>query len=374
MSTPAPDTSGSRIFPTKVTVLPTAASPAPAPVPVPVRRREITGISLQARLAALALRLTVRPALELLAALPPRLWPLDAADQLAGLDPRRPAAALCERVALPHCPAEWVVHADAAETDTSGPVVLYLHGGAFLLGGLNTHRPLAAEISATVVAPVFAVDYRLMPRHTIADAVADGVAGYRHLLALGYAPERISVMGDSAGGYLSFAVPLALRAAGLPLPGAIVALSPLTTLTAERKAAHPNAAADPMFALAVLEMFERYTAELHRRAAAERGQAKLPCPAEAPADALAALPPVLIQVGSTELLLADAEHMAERLAAVGVPVELQVWEGQVHVFQSAVGKVPEARRALHEIARFLWRTVPAHRARPVLVADPALPA
>ena len=335
---------------------------------VPVRRREFTHPSVQARLAARLSRTVTRPALELLSALPPRLWPLGAIDHLAGFTVRRPSQALCERVPLPHCRAEWITHTAAAESDTDAPVVLYLHGGAFLLGGLNTHRLLAAEVSAALAVPVLSVDYRMLPRHTVSEAIEDGLHGYRHLLALGYAPERITVMGDSAGGYLSFAVPLAAARAGLPAPGAIVALSPLTGFAAARKSAHPNADRDPMFAPAVLEMFERYTTGLHDRAAAA-GRPVPPCPAETDAAELAALPPVLVQVGSTEILLADAEHLTDRLAAAGVPVELQVWEEQVHVFQTAAGLVPEARRALAEVARFVWKTVPAlRRTHPVALA------
>jgi acetyl esterase/lipase len=330
--------------------------------PVRLRRREITGTSAQAQTLAALSRLVIRPALDLLSFTPPGLWPLDLIDKLARVK-ALPTDAICEAVALPHCSAEWVTPDGAEHTGPGDRVVLYLHGGAFLTCGLNTHRRLVAAIAREAGARALSVDYRMMPKHTVADAIADGLDAYRFLLEQGYRPEQITVAGDSAGGYLAFAVPLAIRDAGLPLPGAIAALSPLTCFDPANKAEHRNADADAMFSLRMLRVFEKLAADVTAAAHHGRGQE----PRLDPADAdLAGLPPVLIQAGSTEVLLADAEEIADRLVLAGVETELQVWAGQLHVFQSAVGLVPEARRAVREIGRFVLRTTPAESTSPAL--------
>lgn len=332
------------------------------PAPPTLVRRDITGISVQAQMMDKLSRLFLRPALELLSHTPRSLWPLEVVDKAAKLKVL-PDDAVCERVTLPSCRAEWVTPDVAAETGPGDRVLLYLHGGAFLTCGLNTHRRLVAAIARECGSRALSVDYRMMPKHTVADAIEDGVDGYRFLLDQGYRPEQITVAGDSAGGYLAFAVTLAIRDAGLPMPGAVTALSPLTGFDPATKAAHPNADRDAMFSLKVLRMFEELAAEVTAAAHHTRGQEPRLDPAVAD---LTGLPPVLIQAGSTEVLLADAEEIADRLIAAGVPTELQVWAGQLHVFQTAVGFVPESRRAVREIARFITRITPSTPANPTL--------
>ncbi len=354
MSIATLDTVTSQGLTASVHVIGSAVTSVPA-VPPTLVRRDITGISLQAQIADRLSRFFVRPTLELLAQTPRALWPLDVVDKAARLKVL-PDDATCEKVTLPSCRAEWVTPDVAADTGPGDRVLLYLHGGAFLTCGLNTHRRLVAAIARAAGTRALSVDYRMMPRHTVADAIEDGVDGYRFLLDRGYRPEQITVAGDSAGGYLAFAVTLAIRDAGLPMPGALTALSPLTGFDPTAKAAHPNADRDAMFSLKVLRMFEELAAEVTATAHHQRGQEPRLDPAVAD---LTGLPPVLIQAGSTEVLLADAEEIADRLVAAGVPTELQVWSGQLHVFQTAVGLVPEARRAVREIARFITRTTPA---------------
>ncbi|MQY02610.1 alpha/beta hydrolase [Actinomadura macrotermitis] len=310
------------------------------------------GTTVRARLAAGGLKLTVRPLLS--------LWPLS----LRGL---RPALAidLAAPVALPvprwaevepvrfrDFRAEWVRAPRAAEDR----VVLYFHGGGFFSCGLRTHRRMLARLASAAGAPVLSVGYRQLPAAPLAVSVADCVHAYRWLLEKGYAPDRIVVAGDSAGGFLAFAATLQAMAAGLPSPAAIMALAPLTDLDHTAKVSHANARLDAYLPARRVERLAGLLTE---------GSVPLD-PMVSPVNAdLSALPPVLIQVGSTEMLLPDSELMAERLAAAGVPCRLQIWDGQVHVFQIFADLVPEGLAALHEAGAFVREhtVAPAARAR-----------
>ncbi|SDD95466.1 alpha/beta hydrolase [Rhodococcus tukisamuensis] len=303
----------------------------------------VAGASLRSQVLAATVRCTVKPFIALWARCPGPLWPAGLVDLAARfLPPVRDVRR--RRVCLPHCDAEWL---EAGAVDDAS-AVLYLHGGGFLVCGLNTHRRLESWVSAAAKAAVLSVDYRMLPRHTIADSVADAVSGYRWLLAQGFAPERIAIAGDSAGGYLTFATALELDARGLQQPAALVALSPLTDMDPTAKLADPKAAACPVFPRSVLPVL---TALADR---AERHADPSSPPRVSPVDAaLGALPPVLIQVGSTEILYPDAELMAQRLSAAGVPVTLEVWDRQIHVFHAAADWVPEAGRAIGRVGEFV---------------------
>ncbi|AYJ48760.1 alpha/beta hydrolase [Rhodococcus sp. P1Y] len=315
-------------------------------------RLDVHGRSLGSRALATYLQLTVRPFLTVWSKAPDLPWPMGLVDYAGMLVPPLKGTKV-STVMLADCKAEWI----RAEGVSNDRVVLYLHGGAFVCCGLNTHRRLTSRVSQSVDGPVLSVDYRMMPRNPIAHAVEDGVDGYRFLLDSGYRPDQIFIAGDSAGGYLAFMVSLMLRDLGLPTPAGIFTMSPLTDMDPTNKIEHDNASRCAVFpsgavpALTVL---------------ADRVDAKIVVdgvrgPRVSPVDAdLTGLPPVLIQAGSSEMVLADAELMADRLDAAGVDCELEVWEGQVHVFQAA-DFLPEAHRALRKIGRF----VKSRRAIPV---------
>ncbi|PJJ57210.1 acetyl esterase/lipase [Mumia flava] len=313
--------------------------------------------SLRAAVLSTALRYTVKPALATWARTPAVLWPTGLLDSVCRLIPA-PARTSVEKVDLPSCGAE-LIRADVAD-QADDHAMLYLHGGAFLVGGLNTHRGLAARISATSGSAILNVDYRMMPRSPIGHAVADALDGYRWLLEAGYAPERIVVAGDSAGGYLTFAVALAIRDAGLPLPAGLIAMSPLTDFDPDRKLDGGIGGSCAMFThgawrsfLSLVEAVERSLLDDEVTAAASLVDADL-----------TGLPTTLIQVGSDELVHTDGELMAIRLSRSDVECELQIWEKQVHVFQVALGLVPEAREATREVGTFARRaTGTAARAR-----------
>jgi acetyl esterase/lipase len=180
------------------------------------------------------------------------------------------------------------------------------------------------------------------------------VTAYLRLLDRGYKPSRIVVAGDSAGGYLAFAAPLRALSEGLPAPAGIVALSPLTDLDHTAKLAHANARLDPYIPVSRLPLLYELWQD---------GPDPLVCPVDAD---LAQLPPTLIQAGSSEALLCDAELMAARLAAADVPCRLQIWERQLHVFQAYSQVIPEGFSAIAEIGSFIRARVtpgtPAHPA------------
>ncbi|WP_094981098.1 alpha/beta hydrolase [Rhodococcus pyridinivorans] len=313
--------------------------------------REFAGVSTRSRALSFSVRRTVRPFIEAWSYAPTLPWPASAIDHLAF--PLVPVPGTHRRrVDLPMCPAEllWAPGAalPAAQVDMDGTAVLYLHGGAFLCCGLTTHRHLVSRISATTGAPVLAVGYRMLPRHPIRRAVEDGLDGLRWLVAHGHPAERVVIAGDSAGGFLTFAVAHEAVRLGIGRPAGTVALSPLTDLDPRGKLDHPNShrcAVFPRRAVAVLStLVER----------AERLGGEGDEPVASPVDLdLSEMPPALIQTGSEEMTYVDAELMARRLQLAGVSTELQVWEKQVHAFQAAAGVVPESGRAIAEIGRFV---------------------
>jgi acetyl esterase/lipase len=263
-------------------------------------------------------------------------------ESMTSLMPLPPDVAT-EAVSANGVPAEWVwVPAASAER-----VVLYVHGGAYVIGSLNTHRDLAGRISRASGARVLNVDYRLAPEHPHPAAVDDATAAYRWLIANGHAPNRLAIAGDSAGGGLTVATLVALRDAGDPLPAAAVCLSPWVDLEGIGESMASRAHLDPMVQKDhLLRMAKLYLGDLHPRT---------PLAAPLYAD-LSGLPPMLIQVGTAETLLDDANRIAERARKAGVDVTLDVWEDMIHVFQAFAPMLPEGQQAIEQIGEF-------HRAR-----------
>lgn len=306
-----------------------------------------SGASLQSQVLAHALKHTVRPLLHAWSHLPVDIFVPNLIEHAARLLPA-PEGTRWRQVRLPHCPGEWV--SGAGVTDRSGDnpsAILYLHGGAFLTCGLNTHRRLVSRISTASDRPVLNVGYRQMPHEPITESIADGLEGLRWLLGQGYRAEDITIAGDSAGGYLAFAVARAAIDAGLGRPAGVVALSPLLDFDPSGKAAHRNAHRCQVFSLKAVARLTDLTERLDARRGVSGHRTN---PVDMP---LADLPPALLHVGSREVLLADAELMANRLVAAGVPCDFTVWDRQVHVFHAAASWVPEARAAIDEIGQFV---------------------
>jgi monoterpene epsilon-lactone hydrolase len=251
-----------------------------------------------------------------------------------------PAGARVTPIVANGVPAEWIV-ADGARDDL---VIVYLHGGGYVMGSLNSHRGHCARLSRTARARVLNVDYRLGPEHPHPAAVEDALAAARFVRESGVAPGRTAIAGDSAGGGLTLATLVALRDAGDPAPAAGLCISPWTDLALTGGSLQTKAAEDPMVRLADLRlMADAYLA---------RSDAKTPLASPLYAD-LAGLPPILIQVGSAEILLDDAVRVAESARAAGVDVELRVWPDMIHVWHAFADLLPEGQEAVHEMAAFL---------------------
>lgn len=235
-------------------------------------------------------------------------------------------------------PAEWIGDSD------DGPVVVYLHGGGYCIGSLDTHRAMLTHLAAAIGGRVLAVDYRLAPEHPHPAALDDALAAYRHVLASGVAPGRVVVAGDSAGGGLTLATLVALREGGDPTPAAGVCLSPWADLTQSGATITTKADVDPMVR----------GADLDRWAAAYRGDAPADAPAISPIFAdLTGLPPLLIEVGTAEVLLDDARRVASAARGAGVRVTLHEADDMIHVWHFFAGVVPEADEGIARLAQFI---------------------
>jgi acetyl esterase/lipase len=302
--------------------------------------------SAQSFAVSLASRLIVKNVVRAWAIQPNLHWPLGYVDQLAGLLQHFPSSANIEPIRLDGCPAEWV----RAPGVSSHRAILYFHGGAFLTCGLNTHRSLVARLSKAADAAVLTVGYRKLPSHQIADAIEDGMCGLRWLHARGYAGDRVVVAGDSAGGYLAFMTTLAAIRAGLTRPAGVAVISPFTDPDPTRKLRHRNSRKCSTFTRGSLSMFARYLGEVR----VPQGNGTSARRVESPVDAdLSSLPPVAIHASSDELLLPDAELMAERLQFSGVRCDLHLWDGQIHDFPLAADVLPEGRRAIRYLGDFV---------------------
>lgn len=244
-----------------------------------------------------------------------------------------------ERVSAPVAPAEWLRPPGAL----AGRVVLYLHGGGYVIGSPRSHRHLAAAIAAAGQASALLLDYRLAPEHPYPAAVDDATAAYRWLLDQGIAPGHIVIGGDSAGGGLTVATLLALRDARLPLPAGGVCISPWVDLTCSGGSYRTRAAVDPIVT--------RTGVEEMARAYLGSSAARTPLASPLFAD-LRGLPPLLIHVGSDEVLLDDAVQLADRARSAGVDATLEVWDRMIHVWHWFLPMLDEAQAAVDGIGRF----------------------
>lgn len=258
-------------------------------------------------------------------------------ETLAGASPLPPGTRTTP-VRAGGVPCEWI----EASPEPRG-VLLYLHGGGYCLGSINTHRALVARLARACGLRALAVDYRLAPEHPFPAAVEDAAAVYRWLLARDVGPAEIVVAGDSAGGGLTVATLVALRDAGEPLPAAGICLSPWVDLEGLGTSMTTRAAIDPMVDREGLLLL----------AAAYLGGADARSPLAAPLYAdLHALPPLLIHVGTAECLLDDAIRLHERARAHGVRADLEVWDEMIHVWHAFAPLLPEAEAAIERLG--IW--------------------
>ena len=314
---------------------------------VPVEVVE-SGPSLPALAAALACRLTVRPILAVGSYMPHMPWPFGLLDFASRVLLPAPGT-IRATVELPHATAQLVRAPGVLPANGKRRVVLYLHGGAFLTCGVNSHSRVVNALSKYADSPVLVVNYRLIPKHSVGMALDDCHDAYRWLRLRGYQPEQIVLAGDSAGGYLALALAQRLQQAHEE-PAALVAISPLLQLAKEPKQSHHNIKTDAMFPSKAFDALIALVA----KAAAKRVVDGKPEQLYEPLDHIEpGLPRTLIHVSGSEVLLHDARLAAHRLAAAGVPTEVRVWRGQMHDFQLAAPVVPEATRSLRQIGEYI---------------------
>ena len=307
-----------------------------------------SGPSVAARVATLASKLTIRPVLAVGSYAPNLPWPWGLIDAVAKVLLPVTATVRAE-VTLPNASAQLVRAPGVLPADGTRRVIVYLHGGAFLTCGANSHGRVVEALSKFADAPVLVVNYRLLPKHSIGMALDDCYDAYQWLRQLGYEPDQIVLAGDSAGGYLALALAQRLQEQGEE-PAALVAISPLLQLAKECKLAHPNIKTDAMFPAKAFDAL----VELVASAAAKHKVDGKPEQIYEPLEHIKpGLPRTLIHVSGSEVLLHDAQLAANRLAAVGVPAEVRVWPGQIHDFQLAAPMVPEAVRSLRQIGEYI---------------------
>jgi acetyl esterase/lipase len=251
-----------------------------------------------------------------------------------------------ERSTLAGVPAIWSRSQGASE----GRVLLYLHGGGYVIGDAWAYRSLWSGLASRAGVLGVGLDYRLAPEHPFPAAVEDAVAAYGAILDSGRPPGSIVLAGDSAGGGLAVATLLEARRRGLPMPAAALLISPWADLSHSGASIAEKADEDPSLTLAGLANCARQY--LDGRPASE--------PLASPVNAdLTGLPPLLIQVGSVEILLDDAVRLARKSGAQGVDVRLEIWPGMPHVWHAFAFMLDEGAEAADQAAAFLRSHLPA---------------
>jgi acetyl esterase/lipase len=260
-------------------------------------------------------------------------------EQLGAMFPV-PADVQCEPVMAASVKAEWITAPGAA----ADRAILYLHGGGYAIGSINTHRALAATLSREAKARVLVIDYRLAPESPHPAAVDDAVTSYRWMLKQGLSPAKIAVAGDSAGGGLTIAMLVALRDAGEKLPACGACLSPWVDLEGIGESVTSKAHVDPMVTKeGLVQLAGLYLAGKDART-----------PLAAPLYAnLSGLPPLLIVVGEREILLDDSSRIAERARKAGVDVTYEPAAGMIHVWQLFAAMLDEGKESLARIGGYI---------------------
>ncbi len=234
---------------------------------------------------------------------------------------------------------EWIRPAAAAP----GRTILYFHGGGFLAGSPESHRPLAAKLAEAGEASIFSVRYRLAPESIYPAAVRDGIDAWRGLIASGIQPSQVVLAGDGSGGGLAFAVALAVRNAGLAMPAAIVAMSPWADLTLSGWSLLQNQKSDPAMQWEILFRCARH----YLRKANPADAYASPAFAN-----LKEFPPIMVHAGSAEILRDDASKLGDRAADAATPVSVEIYDGMGHLFQMDA-KANEAKVSLARLGQFI---------------------
>lgn len=251
-----------------------------------------------------------------------------------------PADVKIEAIDVDGVPGEFLV----APAASDHRVVLYLHGGGYVIGSIKSHRYLMQNISRHAGAKTLGIDYRLAPENPFPAALEDATRAYRWLLKKGYLPANIAIAGDSAGGGLTLATLLNLRDQGESLPAAGVLISPWTDMTGEAESVTSRAAVDPLIKPEGLYALGAQ----YLRGADPRNPLVSPVFAD-----LKGLPPLCIHVGGREILYDDALTVARRARDTGVSVELLNEPEMFHVWHAFAPMLEEGQQAIEKIGAFL---------------------
>jgi monoterpene epsilon-lactone hydrolase len=253
---------------------------------------------------------------------------------------RVPRNVCLQTISANEVPSDWLEPDNAVP----GRAILYLHGGAYVIGSPTTHRGLAGNIAHASQARLLLIDYRLAPEHPFPSALEDALSTYHWLLGKGYSPKNIAIGGDSAGGGLTLATALSLRDNKDRLPAALFLLSPWTDLTFSGESIHTRALRDPILHMDDDSWLVKAFANGH----------PLTHPYISPLFAdLHNLPPTLIQVGTEEILFDDSARLEQNARIAGVDITIEIWPGMWHVFQGFAPYVPESKQAIKNIGGFL---------------------
>lgn len=268
-------------------------------------------------------------------------------DKLGEMNPA-PEDVKAEPVDVNGVEAEWV----SAPNARPDRIILYLHGGGFIAGSINTHRNLASKIARSGKARALVTDYRLAPENPFPAQLEDTFTAYKWLISeKQIKPESIIISGDSAGGNLAISVLVKIRDEGLPLPAAAICLSPVTDLTASGESMKSRAEKDPMITPEAIElMINSYL---------DGTDPKNPLASPLYAD-LSGLPPIFIQAGTSEVLLDDSTRIAQKLESEGVETEIDIWEDMIHVFATFADIAPESKQAIEKIGNFIEKIYARH--------------
>jgi epsilon-lactone hydrolase len=242
-------------------------------------------------------------------------------------------------------PAMWC----RPEGAVDNAAIFYTHGGGFVCNTMYSHRKLAAHLAKAAGIPALVIDYRLAPEHPFPAQLEDAVTAYRWLLDQGVPAQRIAAAGDSAGGNLATSLVLKLRDDGLPLPGAIVGLSPWYDMEHKGKTIESNAGTDALVQMAVLQ-------NMSMMFLGEHGSPKDPLANPLYAD-VAGLPPIYLTAGDHETLQDDTERFADKARTAGVQVTVHIEPGQQHVYPYMAGRAPEADSVIANIGAWLKPTL-----------------
>ncbi len=305
-------------------------------------------MSLQALLLRSFLRLTLRPFGPMMQSVHRGVTSIEAVRRYSASGDRftrLPRGVSVQQMNIGPLPARWITPAGVESSRT----LLYLHGGGWVFGWAALYGAFVGQLARAVGVRALGIDYRLAPEHPFPAALDDCLSAYAFLLDQNIPARQIVVMGDSAGGNLTLALLLSLKERGMPLPAAGVCLSPATDLASRGDSFRANLRSDVVLPVALVD----YAAASYAANHDLRDPLLSPLYGD-----LQGLPPLLIQAGGGELLLDDARAFAARAAGCGVDVTFTVYPGMWHVWQPFAPFLPEARRAVEEITRFVHARLP----------------